>query len=52
MTIGKTYIDEVLNKVISMAEACNNFKGFIFYHSIGGGTGSGFTTLLISRLKV
>ena len=28
------------------------FKGFLVFHSFGGGTGSGFTSLLMERLSV
>ena len=27
-------------------------KGFLIFHSFGGGTGSGFTSLLMERLSV
>ena len=29
-----------------------NFQGFLIFHSFGGGTGSGFTSLLMERLSV
>ena len=28
------------------------FQGFLIFHSFGGGTGSGFTSLLMERLSV
>lgn len=28
------------------------FQGFLVFHSFGGGTGSGFTSLLMERLSV
>ena len=30
----------------------NIFEGFTVYHAFGGGTGSGFTSLLMDRLSV
>ena len=29
-----------------------NLQGFLVFHSFGGGTGSGFASLLLERLKV
>lgn len=29
-----------------------NFSGFLLFHSFGGGTGSGFTSLLMERLTI
>lgn len=33
-------------------EACHSLQGFLIFHSFGGGTGSGFTSLLMERLSV
>ena len=30
----------------------NHLQGFLIFHSFGGGTGSGFTSLLMERLSV
>lgn len=35
-----------------MAESCSGLQGFMLFHSFGGGTGSGFTALLMERLSV
>jgi tubulin alpha len=35
-----------------MAEASNGLQGFMLFHSFGGGTGSGFSALLMERLAV
>ena len=51
-TIGKNYIDQVLAKIRNLVEKCENFQGFIISHGLGGGTGSGFATLLTDRLHV
>jgi Tubulin/FtsZ family, GTPase domain len=31
---------------------CSGLQGFLIFHSFGGGTGSGFTSLLMERLSV
>ncbi|VEL18995.1 unnamed protein product, partial [Protopolystoma xenopodis] len=51
-TIGKEIVDLVLDQIRKIAELCNAFQGFLFLHSFGGGTGSGFTSLLMERLSV
>lgn len=51
-TIGKTIVDKVLAKIRALIEKCENIQGFIFTHSLGGGTGSGFTSLLSERLNL
>ncbi|KAJ7329347.1 hypothetical protein JRQ81_015521 [Phrynocephalus forsythii] len=55
-TIGKEIIDTVLDKIRKMAsrwaEQCSGLQGFLLSHSFGGGTGSGFTSLLMERLSV
>ncbi|KQK74143.1 Tuba1b protein [Amazona aestiva] len=35
-----------------MADQCTGLQGFLVFHSFGGGTGSGFTSLLMERLSV
>uniref|UniRef100_A0A0K0DVQ6 Tubulin alpha chain n=1 Tax=Strongyloides stercoralis TaxID=6248 RepID=A0A0K0DVQ6_STRER len=49
--LGLKYIEEVLSRIQKMAETCNSLEGFIIHRSFGGGTGSGFTSLLIEVLK-
>lgn len=34
------------------ADQCYGLQGFLVFHSFGGGTGSGFTSLLMERLSV
>src|SRR5206468_6199592 len=34
-----------------LADKCNGLQGFLVFHSFGGGTGSGFTSLLMERLS-
>lgn len=49
-TIGNQYIQQVSNKIRKMAEQSNSLQGFFLFHSFGGGTGSGFSALLMDRL--
>ncbi|VDN57189.1 unnamed protein product [Dracunculus medinensis] len=51
-TIGKEHIDHVLEKIRRQAEICTGLQGFLVFHSFGGGTGSGFSSLLMERLSV
>ncbi|XP_055377900.1 tubulin alpha-1C chain-like [Condylostylus longicornis] len=50
-TIGKDMIDPVINRIRKLAEQSNSLQGFFLFHSFGGGTGSGFTALLMDRLS-
>lgn len=34
------------------SDQCTGLQGFLIFHSFGGGTGSGFTSLLMERLSV
>uniref|UniRef100_A0A8I5UY01 Tubulin alpha chain n=1 Tax=Pongo abelii TaxID=9601 RepID=A0A8I5UY01_PONAB len=51
-TIGKEFIDLVLDRIWKPADQCTGLQGFLVFHSFGGGTGSGFTSLLMERLSV
>ncbi len=50
--MGKEIVDQVLEKVRKQSEQCTGLQGFLIFHSFGGGTGSGFTSLLMERLSV
>lgn len=50
-TEGAELVDQVLDVVRKEAEGCDMLQGFQVSHSLGGGTGSGLGTLLISRIK-
>merc|ERR1712159_926912 len=43
--------DSVLDVVRKEAESCDCLQGFQLTHSLGGGTGSGMGTLLISKIR-
>ncbi|XP_005918419.1 tubulin alpha chain [Haplochromis burtoni] len=51
-TIGREIIDSVLDRIRKLADQCNGLQGFLVFHSFGGGTGSGFTSLLMERISV
>lgn len=42
----------VLDRIRKLADQCTGLQGFLVFHSFGGGTGSGFTSLLMERLSV
>ncbi len=48
-TIGREQIGVAVDKLRTMAEQCHGLQGFIVYHAYGGGTGSGFTSLLMDK---
>ncbi|KAK3892647.1 hypothetical protein Pcinc_003534 [Petrolisthes cinctipes] len=51
-TTGKDVIEAVMNRTRREAELSTGLQGFLIFHSFGGGTGSGFTSLLMDRLSV
>ena len=48
---GAELVDAVLDVARKEAEACDCLQGFQLTHSLGGGTGSGLGTLLISKIR-
>ncbi|KAJ8918376.1 hypothetical protein NQ315_008070 [Exocentrus adspersus] len=51
-TIGKEIIDQVCDRTRKLSEQCEGLQGFLIFHSFGGGTGSGFSSLLMEKLSV
>jgi len=51
-TIGKEVLDRVVDKIRKEAENASSPQGFFIFHSFGGGTGSGFASLLQERLSL
>ncbi|XP_026324679.1 tubulin alpha chain, testis-specific-like [Hyposmocoma kahamanoa] len=49
--VGREMIDVALNRVRIVSEDCSQLQGFIIVRSFGGGTGSGFTPLVLEGLK-
>jgi len=50
-TVGKDLLDTTLNRIRKIADQCDGLQGFLIFHSVGGGTGSGFGSLLLERLS-
>ncbi|CAL4124273.1 unnamed protein product [Meganyctiphanes norvegica] len=50
-TEGAELVDSVLDVVRKEAENCDCLQGFQLTHSLGGGTGSGLGTLLVSKIR-
>ena len=50
-TEGAELIDTVMETVRREAEGCDCLQGFQLTHSLGGSTGSGMGTLLISKIR-
>eukprot|EP00918_Siedleckia_nematoides_P050280 GHVU01110077.1.p1 GENE.GHVU01110077.1~~GHVU01110077.1.p1 ORF type:complete len:420 (-),score=87.67 GHVU01110077.1:856-1974(-) len=50
-TEGAELIESVLDVVRKEADSCDCIQGFQVTHSLGGGTGSGMGTLLISKIR-
>lgn len=47
----KSLVQEAFDKLENFIEKCDFIKGFIFIHSMYGGTGSGVTTRMIEMLR-
>ncbi|KAJ0169489.1 hypothetical protein K1T71_015076 [Dendrolimus kikuchii] len=50
-TEGAELVDSVLDVIRKEAEGCDCLQGFQLTHSLGGGTGSGMGTLLLSKIR-
>jgi len=50
-TEGAELVDEVMDVVRKEAEGCDMLQGFQVTHSMGGGTGAGMGTLLVSKIR-
>ena len=48
--LGAELVDSVLDVVRREAESADCLQGFQLTHSLGGGTGSGMGTLLLSKV--
>ncbi len=51
-TIGKEQIETAMEKIKKVCERCHGLQGFLVFHSFGGGTGSGFSSLLMEKLSI
>ncbi|VDO52190.1 unnamed protein product [Haemonchus placei] len=43
-------VNNVLNSIRHMVENCSSLQGFLIFHSLGGGTGSGYEALIMEHL--
>eukprot|EP01097_Dermamoeba_algensis_P002054 TRINITY_DN1818_c0_g3_i2.p1 TRINITY_DN1818_c0_g3~~TRINITY_DN1818_c0_g3_i2.p1 ORF type:complete len:448 (-),score=109.18 TRINITY_DN1818_c0_g3_i2:234-1577(-) len=50
-TVGKDILETVMEKIRKIAERCEGLQGFLAFHSVGGGTGSGLGSLILERLS-
>lgn len=50
-TIGKEILEPVFDTVRRVVDQCDSPQGFIIFHSLGGGTGAGFGSLLMEQLS-
>jgi len=50
-TVGKDMLENVLEKIRKTAERCDGLQGFLAFHSVGGGTGSGLGSLILDKLS-
>ncbi|XP_075221780.1 tubulin alpha chain-like [Lycorma delicatula] len=51
-TVGQELIDVVMDHLRKLTDNCTGLQGFFVFHSFGGGTGSGFSTLLMVSTAV
>jgi len=50
-TVGREKIELVMDRIRKLADHCTGLQGFLIFHAVGGGTGSGFGSLLLERLS-
>lgn len=50
-TVGSEMIEVVMDHLRKQTDNCSGLQGFFVFHSFGGGTGSGFSTLLMQKLS-
>lgn len=47
---GRKVLAPLMDRVRRLADNCSSLQGFLVFHSLGGGTGSGLTTLFLNTL--
>jgi len=52
IVVGKEIVDLCLDRIRKLADNCTGLQGFLVFHAVGGGTGSGLGSLLLERLSV
>ncbi|KAH8796872.1 alpha tubulin [Flagelloscypha sp. PMI_526] len=48
--LGRELIEPVVDQIRRLAENCSILEAFLLFRSVGGGTGSGFSDLILDRL--
>jgi tubulin alpha len=49
-TVGRHMVEPVMERLRQLADKCQSLQGFLVFHSLGGGTGSGFASRLMECL--
>ncbi|EGC40252.1 hypothetical protein DICPUDRAFT_52108 [Dictyostelium purpureum] len=50
-TVGKELLEKSLDTIRKLTDECEGLQGFFVFHSVGGGSGSGFGSLLLQKLS-
>ncbi|KAJ9578193.1 hypothetical protein L9F63_005582, partial [Diploptera punctata] len=50
-SVGRDILEDVEERLRLLIENCSSLQGFIVFHSMGGGTGSGFASLLLEHIS-
>ena len=50
-TVGQAQLEPTMDSIRKLAQESDDLQGFLIFHSFGGGTGSGFTSLLMRQLN-
>merc|ERR1712137_771820 len=50
-TVSKELVETCMDKIRKLADQCSGLQGFLIFQSVGGGTGSGFGSLLLEHLS-
>ncbi|GAA5844414.1 hypothetical protein JCM9279_006293 [Rhodotorula babjevae] len=50
-TEGAELVESIMDQLHHETEACDSLQGFQMVHSVGGGTGSGLGTLILSKIR-
>ncbi|CAH1400704.1 unnamed protein product [Nezara viridula] len=49
-SVGLEVVNFVTDSIRQILESCDSFQGFMVFHSVGGGTGSGFTAFVLDDM--
>lgn len=49
--LASELLDRAMNAIRKVASECRNLRGFLIFHAIGGGTGSGLGTRIMEEIK-